>query len=1110
MKILDGNKACSNIAYLFSEVVPIYPITPSSPMAENIDYLTNTDKKNIFNDRPIVIEMESELGAAGALHGALLSGSLATTFTASQGLLLMIPNLYKIAGECLPGVIHVASRSIATHALSIFGDHQDIYAVRQTGCCILSSSNVNDAQNLAAVAHLSAIKGSLPFIHFFDGFRTSHELNVVENIKEEEIINLVDKNSLENFKKRALNINNKNVYGTSQTEDIYFQIAESRNKLYDSMPDIVNEYMEKINKIMNTDYKPFNYYGSLNAKNIIVAMGSVCDTIKLVIDNEIKNGNDTYGLIEVHLYRPFSKKYLEMVLPKNIQKIAVLDRTKEPGSVGEPLYLDIISSIRNTNIEIVGGRYGLSSKNVTPADIKSIYEMLDSKPVNNFTVGIIDDVTYLSLPTIDYHIDLNMHEIKIYGFGSDGMVSASKDMLSIVHDNLNYFVQGYFEYDSKKSGGVTISHLRLSNRKINAPFYVENPSLIVITKDEYFKKIDMLENVKDNAYILINTIKNEVELNEFLPNSVKETMINKHLNVNIINGEKIAFENNLNGKISKIIEVNILNILNVKSAEELIIRSIKDAFTTKGEDVVNNNINAVNESLSSIKKVNIILNKEINKENKEKNIFDLINERKGNNLKVSDVLSITNGAFPCALTKFEKRNTSILTPSWDKQKCIECGMCNIVCPHGVIRSFAVEDKNIGKPLTGNTNYNYYIGISNEDCTGCSLCVNICPTHALEMKENVKPTNELFDNYINPILFSKSVVKGLAFEKPLFEFSGACAGCGETPYIKLLTQIVGEKLVIANATGCSSIYGASAPSIPYLVPWANSLFEDNAEFAYGIYMSYKQKRNRIRNIIVRCLETLDDKEKELCLNYLLNFEDYKITSNFAKELDNLKLPKELNDLKDYIPSRSVWAIGGDGWAYDIGYNGIDHILHSNENINILVLDTEVYSNTGGQSSKSTRVGAVAEFADFGKKTAKKDLFKIACTIPNVYVASICLGGNMNQAIRAITEAEKHKGPSIVICYCPCIEHGIKNGMCNSIKEEKLAVECGYVILMRYLESTLYIDSPEPIFEKYSDFLNNEVRYNALKLKNEKLAKKLLEDQKQNAINRYDYYKTMNRY
>ena len=1110
MKILDGNKACSNIAYLFSEVVPIYPITPSSPMAENIDYLTNTDKKNIFNDRPIVIEMESELGAAGALHGALLSGSLATTFTASQGLLLMIPNLYKIAGECLPGVIHVASRSIATHALSIFGDHQDIYAVRQTGCCILSSSNVNDAQNLAAVAHLSAIKGSLPFIHFFDGFRTSHELNVVENTKEEEIINLVDKNSLENFKKRALNINNKNVYGTSQTEDIYFQIAESRNKLYDSMPDIVNEYMEKINKIMNTDYKPFNYYGSLNAKNIIVAMGSVCDTIKLVIDNEIKNGNDTYGLIEVHLYRPFSKKYLEMVLPKNIQKIAVLDRTKEPGSVGEPLYLDIISSIRNTNIEIVGGRYGLSSKNVTPADIKSIYEMLDSKPVNNFTVGIIDDVTYLSLPTIDYHIDLNMHEIKIYGFGSDGMVSASKDMLRIVHDNLNYFVQGYFEYDSKKSGGVTISHLRLSNRKINAPFYVENPSLIVITKDEYFKKIDMLENVKDNAYILINTIKNEEELNEFLPNSVKETMINKHLNVNIINGEKIAFENNLNGKISKIIEVNILNILNVKSAEELIIRSIKDAFTTKGEDVVNNNINAVNESLSSIKKVNIILNKEINKENKEKNIFDLINERKGNNLKVSDVLSITNGAFPCALTKFEKRNTSILTPSWDKQKCIECGMCNIVCPHGVIRSFAVEDKNIGKPLTGNTNYNYYIGISNEDCTGCSLCVNICPTHALEMKENVKPTNELFDNYINPILFSKSVVKGLAFEKPLFEFSGACAGCGETPYIKLLTQIVGEKLVIANATGCSSIYGASAPSIPYLVPWANSLFEDNAEFAYGIYMSYKQKRNRIRNIIVRCLETLDDKEKEVCLNYLLNFEDYKITSNFAKELDNLKLPKELNDLKDYIPSRSVWAIGGDGWAYDIGYNGIDHILHSNENINILVLDTEVYSNTGGQSSISTRVGAVAEFADFGKKTAKKDLFKIACTIPNVYVASICLGGNMNQAIRAITEAEKHKGPSIVICYCPCIEHGIKNGMCNSIKEEKLAVECGYVILMRYLESTLYIDSPEPIFEKYSDFLNNEVRYNALKLKNEKLAKKLLEDQKQNAINRYDYYKTMNRY
>ena len=1111
MKIIDGNKACSNVAYLFSEVVPIYPITPSSPMAENIDYLTHTDKKNIFNDKPLVVEMESELGAAGTLHGALLSGSLATTFTASQGLLLMIPNLYKIAGECLPAVIHVAARSLSTHALSIFGDHQDIYAVRQTGCCMLSSSNVNDAQYLAAVAHLSAIKGSLPFIHFFDGFRTSHELNTVDEINEKEIINLVDKNSLESFKNRALNTNHNIVYGTSQTEDIYFQVAESKNKLYENMPDIVNNYMEKINNIMNTNYKPFNYYGSSNAKKIIIAMGSVCDTIKLVIDNELKKGNDTYGLIEVHLYRPFSKKYLEMVIPQSTQKIAVLDRTKEPGSAGEPLYLDVISTLVGSNIEIVGGRYGLSSKNVSPADIKSVYDMLDSKLVNNFTIGINDDVTFLSLPKSDYYIDLNTKEIKIYGFGSDGMVSASKNMLNIVHNNLDYFVQGYFEYDSKKSGGVTICHLRLSNEKINAPFYVENPSLIVITKDEYFKKIDMLENVKENAYVLINTIKNEEELNRFLPQNVKQTIIKKHLNVNILNAEKIAFENNLNGKISKIIEVNILNILNVKSAKELIIKSIKDAFTTKGEDIVNNNINAVNSSLSSIKKVNIILdNENSDTDIKEKNIFDLINERKGNNLKVSDVLNISNGAFPCALTKFEKRNTSLLTPSWIKEKCIECGMCNVVCPHGVIRSFAIEDKNLGKPLTGKDKYNYFIGISNEDCTGCSLCANICPTHALEMKENVKPTNELFDSYENPKLFSKSVVKGLAFEKPLFEFSGACAGCGETPYIKLLTQIVGEKLVIANATGCSSIYGASAPSIPYLVPWANSLFEDNAEFAYGIYMSYKQKRNRIRNIIINSIEALDENEKELCLNYLLNFEDYEITSKFAKELDKLKLPKELNDLKDYITSRSVWALGGDGWAYDIGYGGIDHILHSNENINILVLDTEVYSNTGGQSSKSTRVGAVAEFADFGKKTAKKDLFKIACCIPNVYVASICLGGNMNQAIRAITEAEKHKGPSIVICYCPCIEHGIKNGMCNSIKEEKLAVECGYVLLMRYLESTLYIDSPEPNFEKYSDFLSNEVRYNALKLKDEKLAKKLLENQKQNAINRYDYFKNMTRY
>ena len=1101
MKIVDGNKACSSVAYLFSEICSIYPITPSSPMAENIDYLTHTDKKNIFNDKPTVVEMESELGAAGALHGALLSGSLASTYTASQGLLLMIPNLYKIAGECLPGVIHVAARSIATHALSIFGDHSDIYSARMTGCCMLASSNVYDAQNLATVAHLSAIKGSLPFIHFFDGFRTSHELNTIKELPEEKLLPLVDKNALESFKKRAL-LGDLN-YGTSQTEDVYFQITESRNELYDKMPDIVNEYMTKINEIMGTSYKPFNYYGSENAKYIIIAMGSVNDTIKLVIDNEIKSGNNDYGLIEVHLYRPFSKKYLEQVLPKSVQKIAVLDRTKETGSIGEPLYLDVLSALKDKNIEIVGGRYGLSSKNTSPSDIKSVYDSLESKPQNSFTIGINDDLTHLSLPKTNYKISNDFEEFKIYGFGSDGMVSASKNMLSLLNESLGKYVEGYFEYDSKKSGGVTISHLRMGDNSINAPFYVTSPTLVVVTKDVYFERYDMLSGIKDNGTLLINTIKNETELNDYLSSSIKKEIISKNINVKIINAQRIAYENHLNGKISKIMEVNILNLLNVPNAKEMVINSVKKAFMTKGEDVVNNNINAINASLNEIKDVKII-ESFAKEENEEKDIYTLINNRKGENLSTSDVKMFSNGGIKCGLSKYEKRDVSMLTPKWNIEKCIECGACNIVCPHSVIRPFITKDKSLGKPLLGNDEYNYFVGISNKDCTGCGLCVGVCPTKALTLETDVTPTDELFNTYENPSLYPKNTIKGVSLTKPLFEFSGACAGCGETPYIKLLTQIVGEKLVIANATGCSSIYGGSFPSTPYLVPWANSLFEDNAEFAYGIYTSYKQKRNRIKDIISNSINSYSEKEKDACLNLLLNFDNYEITNNFAKNMDDLTLPKELYDLKEYIPKKSVWAIGGDGWAYDIGYNGIDHILHSNENINILVLDTEVYSNTGGQASKSTKVGAVAEFADFGKKTSKKDLFKIAMCAPNVYVGSICLGANNVQAIKTLTEAENHNGPSIVICYCPCIEHGIKGGMCNSINEEKLAVECGYTLLMRYKDNKLYLDSKEPNFDKYEDFLNNEVRYNALKIKDNSLANKLLNIQINNAKERYNYY------
>ena len=1001
MKIVDANKACSNIAYLFSEVCAIYPITPSSPMAENIDAMTHTDTLNLYNVKPKVVEMESELGAAGALHGALMSGSLATTFTASQGLLLMIPNMYKIAGEMWPGVIHCAARSLATHALSIFGDHQDVYAARQTGWCMLASTNVEDAGNLAAVAHLSAIKGSLPFVHFFDGFRTSHEINTINPLTYEELLPLIDHEALAKFKKRALNVGCNMQYGMSETEDIYFQSMEAKNEYYNKMPDIVNEYMEEINKLTGKEYKPFNYYGDKDANYVIVAMGSVCDTIKLVVNDLVEKG-EKVGLIEVHLYRPFSKDYLLKVLPKSTQKIAVLDRTKEQGSIGEPLYLDIVAALQGSNIEIVGGRYGLSSKNTTPAQIKAIFNMLESKLVNSFTIGINDDVTNLSLPIDDYHLDLNCDEIKIFGFGSDGMVSASKEMLNLAGIELKKYVQGYFEYDSKKSGGVTICHLRFSDNQINAPYYVENPSVVVITKDEYFNKFDMLEDVKDEAYILINTIKNEKEFNEFLPNKVKQSILDKKLSINIINAEKIAFENNLKGKINKIIEVNILNLLGIKNAQELVINATKKAFASKGEDIVNNNINAINSSLGLVKEIKITLSKKEEKE-KKLDIYDLMNARCGNNLSVKDVSPIANGAFPCGLAKKEKRNVSGLTPDWNSETCIECGMCAMVCPHAVIRNFAVKDKTIGKPMLGQPDYNFFVGISNKDCTGCGLCTSICPSHSLELKENVEPTDKLFKKHQNPELISKYTIKGASMQKPFFEFSGSCAGCGETPDVRLLTQLFGEKLVIANATGCSSIYGGSAPSTPYSIPWANSLFEDNAEFGYGLHISYEQKREQIRNVMEASLESVDKETKELFNKYLENENDEKITKEVMNALKDENIPHELVNLKEYMPARTVWVLGGDGWAYDIGYNGIDHILHSNENIKILVLDTEVYSNTGGQASKATKNGAVAKFADGGKHTSKKDLFKIASGIENVYVASVSLGANMMHTITAFKEA-----------------------------------------------------------------------------------------------------------
>ena len=1113
-KVVDGNKACAEAAYLFSEIAAIYPITPSSPMAKEVDELSGSNKKNLFNDKVKVVEMQSEAGAAGAMHGALITGSLATTFTASQGLLLMIPNMYKMAGECLPGVIHVAARTVATHALSIFGDHSDIYATRSTGFCMLASTNVEQANHMASVAHLSAIDGSLPFLHFFDGFRTSHENNTVNLADDLDMISLTDFNKIEEFKKRMVNLNNRIQKGMAQNEDIYFQSVEARNELYDQMPDIVNSNMKKINYFLNTQYKPFNYYGDEKATRIIIAMGSVCDTIKLVVDDLNSNG-EKVGLIEVHLYRPFSKKYLEEVLPSSVRRIAVLDRTKEPGSIGEPLYLDVVSTLKDKEIEIVGGRYGLASKNTDPAQIYSVYKMLEGELKNSFTIGIDDDVTNLSLPISDYKIDLGCKELKIYGFGSDGMVSASKDILKIIGNDNNKYVQSYNEYDSKKSGGVTIAHLRIGDKKINAPYYVTNPDMIVITKDEYLFKLDMLDGIKDNAYLLINT--DREDLDSYLPNNVKRIIKDKGLKLYTIDAYDIALKCNIKGKISKIMELVILTLLGVKNAKETIVSSIEKQFANKGENIVKANIKALNMTLDRLNEV--VSDFKIEDEEKESlDIFEKIRRREGDKLKVSELIPFRDGTYPGALTKEEKRKVSNLVPKWNSENCLQCNHCAMVCPHGVIRPFAHKEKGMGAPMIGNKDYNYELMISDYDCTSCGLCINAClgknGNKALTFggidDSKQERVNKYFDSYKNPEgLFPITTPKGLEFNKTCFEFSGACAGCGETPYIKLLTQLLGNKLVIANATGCSSIYGGSTPSTPYSIPWANSLFEDNAEFGYGMLLSYEKNRNRIEEIMKHSIDSVKEEEKVLFNKWLDNKDDFNITYDIASKLIDMEIPNDLKTLINYVPARSVWCIGGDGWAYDIGFGGIDHVLSSNKNIKILVLDTEVYSNTGGQASKSSRIGQVAQFASGGKDTAKKDLFRIAMSYPNCYVANISLGANYIQAIKAFKEADEHDGPAIVIAYSPCIEHGIKDGMSNSISEEKLVVDAGYISLMRYnpLEDKLYLDSREPDFDKFEELLKNEVRYSSLFKKNKDLAKELLELNKEEAKKRYEYYREL---
>ena len=1109
MKIvtMDGNEAASYTSYLFTEVSGIYPITPSSPMAENTEKLSNSGVKNIFNDTVKLVEMQSEAGAAGFIHGALQSGVLATTYTASQGLLLMIPNMYKIAGEMLPGVIHVAARSLSTHALSIFGDHQDIYAIRSTGFCMLASSSVQDCAILSAVAHLSSIKSSLPFMHFFDGFRTSHEINKIKLLEKDDYKELIDYEAIEKFRLKSLNIDNKKTVGTNQNDDIYFQSVEAKNNDYSSVCDIVANYMEEVGSKVGIDYKPFNYYGNKSAEKVIVAMGSVCETIKEYIDKI----DSSVGLIEVHLYRPFSVKYLLNVLPDSVKKIAVIDRTKEHGSVGEPLYLDIVTSLKDKNIDIVGGRYGLSSKNTTPGDIAAIYKMLD-EPVNNFTVGIIDDVTNLSLDRLDVNIN-DTTDILIYGYGSDGMVSASKSLIKLIGNNTDKYVQAYFQYDSKKSGGVTTSHLRISDDVIRKTYYVDNPNILVISKDNYLNDFNLVKDIKENGICIINTIKSEEELNDYMNLNIKQLFIKRNVKVYSLNAYKIAFEVGLRNKISMIMESAIISLTNFADKETMfkyLINDIKNKFIKKGKDVIDANIKAVSKVFDYIKRVSI--DDKYSSDTKSDSFYDLIIKREGNMIPVSEFLSVRDGSYKNGISN---SNSNIeLNPHWIKENCINCNQCSIVCPHGVIRPFILSDEEYNNAPEYVKEYcmksldkkGYFaLGISINNCTGCMRCVSACPgmrnIKALisksDDKNNYKKIFDYLEKNITVKDVNKNTIKGSQFIEPKFKYPGSCQGCGETSYLKLLTQLF-DNLIISNATGCSSIYGGIVPSMPYSIPWASSLFEDNAEYGYGMSIAISKIRNRIKTIMEN---NLDNENKELFKMWLDNYDDYEKTKYVYDNITD-NIPEDLNDIKSFIKKPSVWCIGGDGWAYDIGYGGIDHVLSSGDDINILVLDTEVYSNTGGQASKATSIGTLAEFADTGKKTNKKDLARMCMSIPGCYVACVSMA-NPNQVIKALKEANEYSGPSIVIAYSVCISHGIKGGMTNSLELEKLAYESGYFPTFRYHPINGYnFDSKNVDFDKYRKFVDKQTRFNLIST-NDSLYEVCMNEVKR----RYEYYENL---
>ena len=1168
MKTMDGNQAAAHASYAFSEVAAIFPITPSSVMPEHVDEWATEGRQNILGETVQVTEMQSEAGAAGAVHGALAAGALTTTFTASQGLLLMIPDIYKIAGEQLPGVFDVSARAVATHALSIFGDHSDVMACRQTGAALLCESSVQEVMDLTPVAHLAALKGRLPFINFFDGFRTSHEIQKIEEWDYEDLKDMVDWEYIDAFRKNALNPNHPVERGSAQNPDIFFQAREACNPYYDALPAIVQEYMDKVNKKIGTNYALFNYYGAQDAEHVIVAMGSVNETIEETIDYLAEKTGAKLGLIKVRLYRPFATDAFLKAIPKTVKTISVLDRTKEPGSIGEPLYLDVVAALSDSefkDVTVLSGRYGLGSKDTTPAQIVAVYNNKDKK---RFTIGINDDVTHLSLevgPSI-VTTPAGTVNCKFWGLGADGTVGANKNSIKIIGDNTDKYAQAYFDYDSKKSGGVTMSHLRFGDKPIKSTYLIKRADFVACHNPSYMTKFNMVQELVDGGTFLLNCTWSKDEVEKHIPGQVKKYMAEHNIKFYVINGVKIGIETGMGPtRINTILQsafFTLTGIIPKEQANKLMKDAAQKTYGRKGEDVVKKNWAAIDAGANAFEEV------EVKKEwancadeglefktkiEGRKDILDFVNNvqnhvsaQEGNNLPVSAFTSYVDGSTPVGTAAYEKRGIAVNVPAWNPDNCIQCNFCSYVCPHAAIRAFAyTEDEAAKAPeadqqkaMNGMPNYKFGIKVSVMDCVGCGSCANVCPGMKGEKALVMSPIEDNLDRqkYFDYAVklpekeeviakFKETTVKGSQFKKPLFEFSGACPGCGETPYAKLITQLFGERMYISNATGCSSIWGNSSPSTPYTVnakgqgpAWDNSLFEDNAEFGYGMLLAQNAIRNRLKKQVEKLVEDNKDSAvveaaKEYLDTFAVGATNGTATEKLVAALEGKtdEVAKDLLKNKDFLGKKSQWIFGGDGWAYDIGFGGLDHVLASGKDINVMVFDTEVYSNTGGQSSKSTPTGAVAQFAAGGKETKKKDLAGIAMSYGYVYVAHIAMGADMAQTVKAISEAEAYPGPSLIIAYSPCINHGIKKGMAKAQTEEKLAVEAGYWNNFRFNplggDKKFSLDSKEPKFESYQEFLQGEVRYLSLALKNPDRAKALDEMNEKEARERYEKLKRL---